>query len=105
MEKTRRRGLGLVGGDELEAPQRSQQAEIPRVNQFRRDLPVFNVGAMRACVLRWPQSDTKASRSRSRTYCSETICGAESGPPARMLASLRATSASYSEMYSPRSIW
>src|SRR5207247_6540277 len=59
---------------------------------------------MRSWVFFSPQRDTKASRSRSRMYCSLTSCGEVSGPPARMFASLRPTCASYSEAYLPRSM-
>jgi hypothetical protein len=63
-------------------------------NQLRRGFPVFKVCAMRSCVLRSPHRLTKASRSRSRTYCSGTSCGAVTAPPARMFASFRPTTPS-----------
>jgi hypothetical protein len=63
-------------------------------NQLRSGFPVFKVCAMRSCVLRSPQRLTKASRSRSRTYCSGTSCGAVMEPPARMEPSLRPTTPS-----------
>ncbi len=40
--------------------------------QLRSVLPVFSVYWIRSCVFFSPQSDLKASRSRSRTYCSLT---------------------------------
>jgi hypothetical protein len=63
-------------------------------NQLRRGFPVFSVCAMRSWVLRSPHRLTKASRSRSRTYCSGTSWGAVMAPPARMFASLRPTTPS-----------
>src|SRR5437899_1681225 len=78
---------------------RTQEGTIYRAPtiQFLRGLPVFRVWAMRSWVFFSPQRETKASRSRSRTYCSLTNCGEVSGPPARMFARLRPTFASYSE--------
>ena len=51
--------------------------------QFRSGLPVFSVNAMRSCVLRSPQSERKASRSRSSRYCSLTSVPAVTRPPAK----------------------
>lgn len=59
--------------------------------QFRKGLPVFRVKAMRSCVLRSPQSERNASRSRSSRYCSLTSVPAVMRPPDKMYATQRAT--------------
>ena len=43
--------------------------------------PVFSVNCMRSCVFFSPQSDLKASRSRSSRYCSLTGVAGVTAPP------------------------
>ena len=68
-----------------------QPCRRQRRTQLRSGLPVLRVKAMRSCVLRSPQRERKASRSRSRRYCSVTSVPGVMRPPARMYAAQRAT--------------
>src|SRR5439155_11743398 len=49
--------------------------------QLRSGLPFFSMCWMRSTVFLWPQRLTKASRSRSSRYCSETRWGDVNSPP------------------------
>lgn len=62
--------------------------------QFLNGFPVFNMCAIRSCVLRVPMSDRNASRSRSSRYCSLTRVEWFKSPPVKIRASFSPINAS-----------